>query len=66
MSIAGQKAAVEVKTASGVGDPSDHFDDRKQRQVRMLAAQRGIARVDYIGVRVSARGATVHWLPRVC
>jgi Holliday junction resolvase-like predicted endonuclease len=67
-SIDGELVAVEVKAASvGPGnDPIHHFDDAKQYQVRALATQRRIYRVDYVGVAVSAAGVTVRWLPRVC
>ena len=68
ISIDGDLAAVEVKTgsASTGNDPIHHFDDAKQYQVRSLAAQRGVYRVDYVGVSISAAGVTVRWLPRVC
>jgi len=64
--IGGELAAVEVKTGSADSDPIYHFDEIKQRQVRLLATQRGIKRVDYVGVTVSAGGVAVRWLPRVC
>ena len=57
--------AVEVKAASGRGDPIHHFNEEKQRQVRSLAAARGIGRVDLVSVVQSADGFTVRWLPRV-
>jgi Holliday junction resolvase-like predicted endonuclease len=64
--IAGERAAIEVKTSTGPSDPVHHLDDDKQGQVRGLAQQLGILRVDYVGVAMSATGVTVHWLPRVC
>ncbi len=66
--LAGERVAVEVKTsvASSVGDPIYHFDDAKQHQVRALAQQQGVYRVDYVGVELSAQGATVRWLPNIC
>ena len=68
VSLDGERVAVEVKSAlaSASSDPIYHFDDDKQRQVRMLAHRHGISRVDYIGVELSAGGVTVRWLPRVC
>ncbi|MCP4309469.1 MAG: hypothetical protein GY926_06700 [bacterium] len=68
VSLDGELVAVEVKTGSvGPGnDPIHHFDDAKQYQVRALATQRGVYRVDYLGVAVSAAGVTIRWLPRVC
>ena len=66
VSIDGERVVVEVKTGSGDNDPIFHFDSAKQQQVRSLASARGIARVDYVGVNMSGRGATVRWLPRVC
>ena len=66
-SIAGEFTAVEVKTGTGSqGEPIYHFGEAKQQQVRELAVQRKIYRVDYVGVVVSAAGVTVRWLPRVC
>ena len=68
ISIDGEAVAVEVKTGSDSdgNDPIYHFDDDKQYQVRSLAGQRGMRRVDYVGVTVSADGVTVRWLPGVC
>ena len=66
--LGGEPVAVEVKTsvASSVGDPIYHFDEAKQRQVRALAQQQGVFRIDYVGVELSAQGATIRWLPRIC
>ena len=61
----GIEVAVEVKTGTGDLDPVYHFDGSKAAQVRSLAAQRGVYRVDYIGVVVSAGGVVVSWLPAV-
>ena len=61
-----QLAAVEVKSATGAHDPLEHFDERKQTQVRALAARRGIGRVDYVGIVFSDGGALLRWLPEVC
>ena len=57
--------AVEVKAGSGRNDPIHHFSEEKERQVRSLAATRGIGRVDLVSVVRSANGFTVRWLPRV-
>jgi Holliday junction resolvase-like predicted endonuclease len=66
VSIKGQVTAVEVKAGTANSDPMFHFDEAKQSQVRSLAAQRGIHRIDYVGVVVSARGVAVTWLPCIC
>jgi Holliday junction resolvase-like predicted endonuclease len=68
VALDGERVAVEVKAglANQSRDPIYHFDDAKQRQVRMLANRYGISRVDYVGVELSEDGATVRWLPRIC
>lgn len=66
--IDGQRVAVEVKatTSESVGDPIDHFDEEKQRQVRALAGRQDVFRIDYVGVELSSSGVTIRWLPEVC
>ncbi|MCP3995261.1 MAG: hypothetical protein GY722_09375 [bacterium] len=66
VSLGGERIAVEVKSGSDGNDPIFHFDSAKQQRVRSLAAKRGIARIDYVGVSTSESGVTVRWLPRVC
>jgi predicted RecB family endonuclease len=66
VTIGGEVAAVEVKAGTASNDPVYHFDAAKQAQVRRLANARGIGRVDYVGVALSATGVTVRWLPRIC
>lgn len=61
----GQRVAVEVKTAAGSSDALDAFDEAKEAQVRRLAAAARCSRVDLIGVRVSAAGAEIRWVPAV-
>lgn len=62
------RVVVEVKTTSerSSGDAIDHFNDDKQRKVRLLANRVGAHRVDYVGVELSAAAVTVRWLPGVC
>lgn len=59
--------AVEVKTI-GPGaiatDPGDRLSETKLRQVRSLAARIDaavVARIDFVGVRLTASGAVVTW-----
>ena len=59
-----QQVAVEVKTRKGAGDPTDAFTDDKERQVRGLASQLGIARVDLVAVSVDVERVEIRWLPR--
>ena len=62
----GERAVVEVKaTSAGGGDPSYHFNSAKRRQVERLARSLGVFRVDYVGIEISASGATIRWLPRI-
>ncbi|MGA9596568.1 MAG: YraN family protein [Acidimicrobiia bacterium] len=63
VAIDGVRVAVEVKTGTGDVDPVHHLDEGKLAQVRSLAAQCGVHRVDYVGVAVSRRGVLVRWLP---
>jgi putative endonuclease len=65
VALDGEVIAVEVKSATAAGDPMYHFDDDKQRQVRSLARQRRISRIDYVGVTMQPAGAVVRWLPRL-
>ena len=65
VSLGGTRVAVEVKTATGDFDPVFHFDEPKQEQVRSLAAQLGIHRVDFVGILVGPTAAQVRWLPAV-
>lgn len=59
--------AVEVKTVGprNPGAPIDRFDDAKRFQVRRLANQVQASRVDFIGVRLTATGVEVRWLPGI-
>ena len=68
VSLDGECIAVEVKAglANDSNRPIYHFDDAKQKQVRMLAHQHGESRVDYVGVILSETGVVVRWLPRIC
>jgi hypothetical protein len=65
VTIGGCRIAVEVKTASGDVDPVHHFDEAKAKQVRSLANQCNIHRVDYVGVGITRGWALVRWLPAV-
>lgn len=62
-----QRAVVEVKTiqTGGLDDPTYAFTDAKAQQVRRLARQIGIRRVDLIAVSVDSGGVGIRWAPYV-
>ena len=58
-----ERVAVEVKARTGDADPTDGFTVVKERQVRMLAAQLGISRVDLIAISIGDDLVEVRWVP---
>jgi len=65
VALGGRRVAVEVKSAieSEIGHPADAFTGHKARQVRALADEMGIPRVDLVTVTVRSRGVDVVWTP---
>ncbi len=57
------RVVVEVRSTTGPGDPIDAVPPGKRRRVSQLAHRVGVARVDYIGVRISPDAAVLHWVP---
>lgn len=57
------RAAVEVRTITGGGDPIDAIDVGKRRHVRRIAGRAGIGRVDFLGVKLESDAVEIHWLP---
>ncbi len=55
---------VEVKTVTGPGRrPLERIDVDKARRLWTMARSVGARRVEYVGIRVSASGIAVEWLP---
>ena len=65
--LEGRPVAVEVKTIRGGGleDASFAFNSEKAAQVRRLANQLGISRVDLIAISVDRRGVDFRWVQEV-
>jgi putative endonuclease len=63
----GLRAAVEVKTSQtgGLDDPSYAFTVAKARQVRRLAGEIGISRIDLVAVKLGRDGVGIRWAPHV-
>lgn len=53
----------EVRTVTGGGDPIDALRHSKRRRVRRLAGRIGVARVDFVGVRLGPDHVDIHWVP---
>ncbi len=61
-----RRVAVEVKTRRrGAVDPVESFTPAKAKQVRQLAGQLGIGRVDVVAVTVGSQFVEVRWLPQI-
>ncbi|MDH3730011.1 MAG: YraN family protein [Acidimicrobiia bacterium] len=61
-----RRVAVEVKTRrAGSVDPVESFTPAKSQQVRRLAGQLGIGRVDLVAVTVGGDFVDVRWLPQI-
>ena len=62
-----QRTVVEVKTiqTGGLDDPTYAFTEAKAQQVRRLARELGIRRVDLIAVSVGIEGVGIRWAPYV-
>ena len=60
-------AVVEVKTVQtgGLDDPAYAFTSQKAAQVRKLANQLGIPRVDLVAVSIGWLGVDIRWIPLV-
>ena len=61
------RIVVEVKTiqTGGLDDPTYSFTERKAQQVRRLAGQIGIRRVDLVAVSLGLSGVDIRWAPQV-
>lgn len=61
-----RRVAVEVKSMirSEVGEAADAFTDTKADQVRALAGEIGISRVDLVTVTLGQEGVDIVWTPR--
>ncbi len=64
--IDGRRVAVEVKSMirSEIGEAADAFTDTKANQVRALATEIGISRVDLVTVTLGSDGIDIVWTPR--
>ncbi len=61
-----RRVAVEVKTRrAGSVDPVESFTPAKSQQVRQLASQLGIGRIDLVAVTVGSQFVDVRWLPQI-
>jgi putative endonuclease len=67
IAIGGRRIAVEVKTiqTGGLDDPGYAFTAAKAAQVRALANQLGIERVDLVTVSMMPSGVGIRWAPEV-
>ena len=65
--IDGRRIAVEVKTiqTGGLDDPAYAFTPAKAAQVRFLANQLGIGRVDLVAISMTPAGVGIRWIPNV-
>ena len=67
VAIGGRRIAVEVKTirTGGLDDPAYAFTAEKAVQVRSLANQLGIRRVDLVAISMLPSGVGIRWIPEV-
>lgn len=56
------RVAIEVRSITGDGDPTEAFDHAKYLQVRALARQARCARVDLVAIRFGELTVDVHWI----
>lgn len=64
--VRGVLTAVEVRSLGRgrLADPVTAFDRAKAEQVRRLAGQLGVARVDLVAVSLTRSGASLRWVPQ--
>ncbi|MDX1449003.1 MAG: YraN family protein [Acidimicrobiia bacterium] len=65
VSIGGRRALVEVRTVHGHIDFERLFPVAKRRQLRRLAAEVGLGRIDLVAVAVLSDRVDLHWLRNV-